>query len=153
MGKSKNSNFVQFDRGVMRQHRALIKKSALAAEVLTFLLEGMDNNNAVICSYRVLEEITGYSRRSLSRAVSILKKDKWIQSIKVGTANAYLVNSSAFWTTFNNGKQYSQFSATVIASETEQNTKGVKPEDVKLKKIAMYEKKEKPKPLKLKEAS
>jgi hypothetical protein len=131
----KNVNFVQFDRRAMSSHRQLILKSQLGAAILDLFIEKMNTNNAIVCSYRVLEEITGYSRASIGRALKVLKDDNWVQSIKIGSAHAYIVNSAAFWTTYANGKQYSMFHATVIASAEEQKQSLDELKDIKLKKV------------------
>jgi len=135
----KNLNFVQFDRRAMRQHRELIRKSPLAAEILSFLIESMDRTNAIICSYKVLQEITGYKRSSIANAIKILKDDLWIQFIKIGTANAYVVNSAAFWTTHANGKNYSYFHASVIATASEQEQTLQQLQNIKLQRIPIFD--------------
>jgi len=135
----KNLNFVQFDRRVMRAHRELIRKSPLAAEILSFLTESMDRTNCLVCSYKVLQEITGYSRPAVARAIKVLKDDLWIQAIKIGNANAYLVNSAAFWTTSATGKSYSQFHATIIAAASEQEQTVQQLHNVKLKRVPVFD--------------
>ena len=47
----------------------LIRKSPVAYQVLRFLAKEMDNYNAIICSFKVMEETLGYSRQTLSAAV------------------------------------------------------------------------------------
>lgn len=116
----KNLNFVQWDKRVMKQYRILLKKSALAAQILSLFTEYMDKNNAIVISYLTLEELIGYSRPTLSKAIKVLKEDNWIQVLKSGNANVYIVNSAAFWQTWANKKEYSKFHATVIISESEQ---------------------------------
>jgi hypothetical protein len=137
----KNLNFVQFSRGAMRQHRELIRKSPLAAEILDFMVESMDRSNILVCSYKVLEEITGYKRRSIAYAVKILKDDLWIQAIKIGNVTAYAVNSAAFWTTHANSKSYSIFHATVIAAASEQEQTLEQLQNVKLKRVPVWDRK------------
>jgi len=129
----KNLNFVQIDRRVMASHRELMISSPVAAVILSALTEYMDKGNAIVISYSTLQEITGYSRASVGKAISKLKKDNWIQAIKIGTANVYLVNSAAFWTASNKGKYFSKFHATVIASANEQSLEIDKLKAVKLK--------------------
>ena len=124
----------------MAPHRALIKKSPLAAWILDFFVEYMDKSNAIVCSYNVLQEVSGYKRSSVAPAVKVLKDDKWVQAIKVGTANAYVVNSVAYWTTYANGKQYSQFHATILAAATEQDANTMS--TVKLKRVPIWDKQE-----------
>lgn len=130
----KNQDFVQFSRKVMAAHRQLIKTSPVAAEVLSLLVESMNKQNAVVCSYKFLMEVTGYSRTTLHRAIKLLQEEKWMQIVKLGTANAYVINSAAFWSSHANGKQYSVFHATVIAAASEQDKSIDDMRGIKLKK-------------------
>jgi DNA-binding transcriptional ArsR family regulator len=116
-----NTNFVQVERSYLKNGRTLTRKSPLASEILMYLIEHMNKrDNAVVCSYQVLTETTGVSRRSVARAIKVLKDDNWIDAVKIGNATAYAVNARAFWRNARNQKRYAIFSATVIASETEQ---------------------------------
>ncbi|OSK13644.1 replication protein [Escherichia coli M056] len=78
--------------------------------------------NAVVCSYATLTEVTGYSRRSVATAIKILKDDRWIQVVKVGNASAYCINEKVIWQAGRNQRKYAIFSATVVASESEQES-------------------------------
>lgn len=131
----KNLNFVQFDRRSMAAHRALIRKSPLAAELLTLFAELMDRKNALVISYRAMEEITGYKRSSIGKAIKVLKEGKWVQALRVGSASAYVVNSCAFWSTWANGKSYSHFSAAVVLSAEEQKDSVEKMKSIKLQRM------------------
>lgn len=116
-----NYNFVQVSRSYLKQWRQLTSKNSLASEILMYLVEHMGRtSNAVICSYATLIEITGYSRTSIAKAIKLLKDDNWIDTIKVGSATAYGVNERVFWQAGRNQRKYAYFSATVVASESEQ---------------------------------
>ncbi|HBN1858849.1 TPA: replication/maintenance protein RepL [Escherichia coli] len=117
-----NFNFVQLSRSYLKQLRNLARKSPIAHEILYYLVEHMGKTtNAVICSYATLCEITGVSRPTVGRAIKLLKDDNWIDTVKVGNANAYCVNEKVFWQAGRNQRKYAIFSATVIASESEQD--------------------------------
>ncbi|EFP2198658.1 replication/maintenance protein RepL [Escherichia coli] len=117
-----NFNFVQLSRNYLKQLRNLARKSPIAHEILYYLVEHMGKTtNAVICSYATLCEVTGVSRPTVGRAIKLLKDDNWIDTVKVGNANAYCVNEKVFWQAGRNQRKYAIFSATVIASESEQD--------------------------------
>jgi len=123
MPNSANYNFIQLGRGYLRHMRALARKSPLAHEMLYYLIEHMGRTtNAVVVSYATLGEVTGASRASVGRAIKILKDDNWVDTVKIGSATAYCVNARAFWQSGRNQKKYAIFSATVIASESEQES-------------------------------
>jgi hypothetical protein len=94
----------------------------MAHEILYYLVEHMGRTtNAVVCSYRTLCEVTGSSRPTVGRAIKLLKDESWIDTIKIGNANAYCVNERVFWQAGRNQRQYAIFSATVIAAASEQD--------------------------------
>ena len=122
---NENTNFVQLNRNYLKNWRELVKKKPLAAEIMFFLVEKVSTNiggtNAVVCSYAVLQEITGYGRSSVAAALRLLKKEKFIEIIKVGSTHAYAINSRVVWRGAGNGKQYAIFNATVVSSSSEQD--------------------------------
>lgn len=118
-----NFDFVQVSRQYMKQMRQLARKSPVAHELLYYFVEHMGKTtNAVIVSYATLMEITGVSRPTVGRAIKTLKDDNWVDTIKVGNATAYCVNARAFWQAARNQKHYAKFQATVIASESDQES-------------------------------
>lgn len=117
-----NFDFVQVSRGYLKDWRALTKKNPLATEILMYFVEHMGRTtNAVVCSYDTLCDITGVSRRTVARAISLLKKESWVDAVKIGNATAYAINARVFWQASRNKKRFAIFSATVIASEKEQD--------------------------------
>ena len=78
------------------------------------------SNNAVVCSYKTFMQITGYSRPTIGRAIKLLKSSSFIDTVKVGSATAYCVNEKVAWQTSGHLRKYALFSATVIASDFEQ---------------------------------
>lgn len=116
----KNRNFVQVEKRAFKDLRGLIDRSPVAAKLLLIMGEKMNKQNALLCSFKTLCEITGLSRSTLSAAVSLLKSECWIEVIKIGTANAYIVNSRVFWQSYGNLK-HATFNATIVASSSEQD--------------------------------
>lgn len=135
-----NVDFVQLSRKYLRNWRELIKTNALAAELMMFLVEKAttrgNTTNAIVCSYKVLEEISGYSRASVARAIKILKDGNWIQAVKIGNAHAYALNEKVVWREANNKRQYAIFSATVVSAASEQEA-GFIDDKSKLNRVPM----------------
>ncbi|KAB1400885.1 hypothetical protein F8150_22735 [Salmonella enterica subsp. enterica serovar Schwarzengrund] len=50
-----------------------------------------------------------------------LKEHNWVEVIKVGTANAYVINSRVLWQSHGD-KKLTHFHATIVASSDEQDT-------------------------------
>lgn len=140
-----NSNFVQLSRSYLQQMRKLARKSPIAHEILYYLVEHMGRTtNAVVCSYTTLCEVTGVSRPTVGRAIKLLKEDNWIDTVKIGNANAYCVNERVFWQAGRNQRKYAIFSATVIASASEQENDYVEKAKQKMTYIPIIESKDIP---------
>ena len=138
-----NYNFVQVSRGYLAQMRKLARKSPVANEILLYLVENMGRTtNAVVCSYKTLQEETSLSRTSVANAIKLLKEENWIDAIKIGNATAYCVNERVFWQAGRNQRKYAIFSATVIASASEQESDYHKKAATKLTHIPFIEHKE-----------
>lgn len=139
--KSKNLDFVQVQRSELRAIADLGSKSALALELLMVLAQAMDKQNAVMISFKAMQDILNKSRPTLDRAIRLLKQENWIQVVKVGTANAYVLNSSVFWTGRSDQKMAS-FNAKVITTFKEQDKDVRENPDVSLKRIPLLSKSE-----------
>ena len=130
----KNMDFVQVSRSEMRAIADLGAKSSLSLEILMMLAQVMNKENAVMMSYETMESLTNKSKRQLSRAISLLKAEHWIQVVKVGTANAYVLNNAVFWT-HRGDKKYATFSAKVVTTLDEQDKDLRRSPTVKLQRV------------------
>ena len=118
----------------------LMRKSPIAYMVLRFLAKEMDNYNAVMCSYKVLEEALGYKRNALSKAVNLLKEHKYIDVKKSGISNIYFINKALYWKSWGKNYKYAEFGVKIIIAESEQEKedngmKNVKSEKIKQLKV------------------
>src|SRR5699024_661548 len=75
--------------------------------------------NAVTVSNEALAKILGMSTRTISRATKHLKDNHYVQVIKIGTTNTYVVNEQVAFAG-SAGQRKAVFSATVVAHESEQ---------------------------------
>lgn len=99
----------------------LMKQSSDAYCIMDFLASKMDNYNAVICSYRVMQEVFGYSQATIARAIKLLKEHKYIDVKKSGTSNIYMLNKHLYWNSWGTNYIYAEFDAKVIISASEQD--------------------------------
>jgi hypothetical protein len=129
----KNWQFLQIEKASLREFRRLADQSPNALKVLLVIAEKMNRENALMVSRATLCEITGLSSATLTRAVALLRDEKWIQIIKVGTSNVYRVNSKAFWQS-SGDKKYASFRATILAAEHEQEEKW---DEIELKRFPL----------------
>ncbi|OWJ88956.1 helix-turn-helix domain-containing protein [Paracoccus yeei] len=118
-----SGHFVQTDRATHEAWMQLTIQAPKASAVLHLLANRVGEHNAVVASYPVLAEISGLSISTIRRAISTLIEGNWIEVRRLGpssTVNAYVLNDRVVWTRARNDLRYSLFSATVLASETEQ---------------------------------
>ena len=99
----------------------LMKKSPIAYCIMDFLASNMDHFNAVICSYKVMQEVFGYSRAAISEAIKLLKEHKFIEVKKTGTSNIYMINKQLYWNSWGTNYAYAEFGANIIISASEQD--------------------------------
>ena len=99
----------------------LIAHSPAAYRIFRFLVTNMDNYNAVICSYKVMQEKFGYGQATVARAVKLLKDHNYIQIAKSGTSNVYMINKHLYWNSWGTNYAYAEFDAKIIISASEQD--------------------------------
>ncbi len=113
----------------------LVNISPLAFNIFMFLTKHMDNYNAVMCSYKVMQEQFGISKDTIRRAIKVLKDYKFLEIYKSGTSNVYCLNKNIVWSSWGTNHKYAKFGANIILSESEQPKKKTKSEKVKQVKI------------------
>ncbi|WP_162505719.1 MarR family transcriptional regulator [Candidatus Arsenophonus triatominarum] len=116
-----SANFVQVSRSAMKEMRKLQDRSGLSLKILILLGEKMNRQNSIIISQKALCQLLEVSRQSIHKAVKILEQERWIKILKIGTANAYIVNEKVFWCSDTKNRRYATFSANIITTEAEQD--------------------------------
>lgn len=120
----------------------LIANSPAAYRIFKFLISHMDHYNAVICSYKVIQEKFGYGQATVARAVKLLKEHNFISVVKSGTSNVYMINKGLYWNSWGTNYAYAKFDANVIISASEQDEavqKTVKLQEKKRREILIKE--------------
>jgi len=117
--EKKNKNFVMMFRDHMPEMRWLMQKNGTAASMLNFIMEHMDNKNALMCSYEVFIDYFEISKDTVRRYIKLLYDNGFIDILKSGTSNVYIVNQSVVWNSWNNQKQYCAFDGNILVSKTE----------------------------------
>lgn len=99
----------------------LMKESSDAYCVMDFLASNMNRYNAVICSYKVMQEKLGYSQATVARAIKLLREHNYIDVKKTGTSNIYMLNKKLYWNSWGANYAYAEFGANIIISASEQD--------------------------------
>jgi len=118
--KKNTSDFVQITRAYLADIGKLARRSPIACDLLHFLTQRMTRQNAIVVSQSTLAEVLNCSKASITTAVTLLRNENWVQVVKIGQSNGYLVNSRVAWRSHQD-KRYGYFGADVIVSETEQS--------------------------------
>ena len=99
----------------------LALKYPKARAILDFLVQQMDNHNAVMCSYKVLSEMLDVSSETIRRSIKVLKEKGFIAVFKSGASNVYAVNDDLYWKSYGKNIWQSKFPANVVLSLSEQD--------------------------------
>lgn len=114
------SKWTQLNNEHTKDLMTLAVKYPRAHAVLYFLVDQMDNKNAVIVSINTMAELMGVSRQTISNSIKILKDTNFIDIHKTGHSYVYSINNSVFWKSYQKNREYAKFSAKVIISSEEQ---------------------------------
>jgi len=117
---SKNKDFFQMSEKFGSLFRELNSKNHKAMNLLMFLLEHMNNRNALIVSRDTLSEVLNVSKPTVDRRIKFLKDNMLISIARTGSSSVYYVNSVIAWKSSKDKRQYAQFTAEVFVSKSEQ---------------------------------
>ena len=115
----KNGNFVQFYRNNMKAVTVLANENHTAFQIFMIICEHMDGYNALMASYQVFMDYTGKSKDTIRKAVKHLYDKGFVDILKSGTSNVYIINQDVAWTSYGNQKKFSKFNGNILVSESE----------------------------------
>jgi hypothetical protein len=106
-----------------RAHQALWrlgKKSPSAVLIVHFLSSRMNRGtNAVVISLDAISKLMGLSKKTVQNSVKALETGKFIQILKTGKSNVYVLNHQVAWQG-SRGARFASFGAELVISEQEQ---------------------------------
>lgn len=134
--ESKNGDFVQFSREYL-QNVAQISRygNQTALELFMFICEHMDGYNALMASYQVFMDYTEKSKSTCIRAIKWLYDNGFVDILKSGTSNVYIINQQVAWTSYANQRKYCKFSGNVLISAAENKDWFYRNQHDKVKKL------------------
>ena len=115
------SRWTQFNNEHTKELMMLAMKYPKAHAILYFLVDQMDNYNACICSYKVMQEVLGCGQATIARNIKVLKDLGFLAILRSGNANVYTINDKVYWKSWGNNRKYSKFPANVVLSMSEQD--------------------------------
>ena len=115
-----SGGYYMMSRSAEKSLRILQKENSTASLIFSVIREHMQiGTNAVTISNDALALILSISKRTVIRAVKHLKDKKYVQVIKVGTSNTYVVNERVAFAG-SVGQRKAVFSSTIVAYESDQ---------------------------------
>lgn len=117
--EKKNLNFIQLYRDNMPELRWLMANHNFASSLLFFIIEHMDNKNALACSYSTFEDYFEKSKMTIYRGIKVLEENGFLSVLKMGTSNVYLVNEDLAWTDSNDKKKFAKYDGKILVSKKE----------------------------------
>lgn len=112
---------MNYDDDAYKADDFLVANSPTAYRIFKFLIANMDKYNAVIVSYKVLQQVFGYGQATVARAIKFLKDHNYIEVVRTGGANVYTVNKYLYWNSWGTNYAYAEFDARVIITASEQD--------------------------------
>jgi len=111
----------------------LMRRNRWAAELILTLITRMEPGGAgvVVASRETMRELLGCSMPTVDRAMRIIIDEGWAQRIKIGGAHALAINSRVAWIGPRGDLPHAVFSATVIASRSEQDAIALNPPPIR----------------------
>ena len=134
--KSPYRSFMQVNMEAYKTEDWLIKESPSAYRVLRFISYNMDNYNALVCSYQVMQEALGYGTATIARSIKLLKEHRFIMTAKSGSTNVYFLNRELYWKSYGKNFARAEFGAKIIITASEQDNEL---QEASRKMVAMME--------------
>lgn len=132
-------NWVQVNRKTTLILMEVAKKSPYAVQIWNFFTAYIDGQNAIMVSYKTMQEILNISRATISRGVKLLQEAGLLYTYKSGNANVYILNPESVWSRWGKEKSYCKFPATIVMSLSEQEKATQKIIKEKLNRVSYKE--------------
>lgn len=125
--------WAQLNLEAAEELRGLMRRSRWAAELVLALIQRMipGAGGVVVCSRVAMAEMLGCSIPTTDRALKVLINEGWVQRMKIGGASALAINSRVVWVGDRGDLPMAVFSATVIATRSEQDAIALNPPPLK----------------------
>ena len=123
------AHFAMVEKTALYNLDELMRQDMQAARLVVSLIRLMEpgSGGVVVISRASMAELLGVSLPTVQRALKTLVDGHWVHRIKIGGAYALAVNKAVAWVGPRGQLSHAVFSATVIASRSEQDAVGLDP--------------------------
>ena len=121
--------WAQIEMRAIEGLQELMRAAPKSAELMLCLIRHMQpgSGGIVVVSRETMRELLGCSMPTVARALRVLIEDGWVQRMRIGSAHALAINDRVAWVGARGEMQHAVFSATVIASRSEQDAIALAP--------------------------
>lgn len=117
---NKLQGWLQSDKAAHKAMWMLGVKHPTALAVLHFMVSKMQRGtNGVVISASALAKQMGISTRTVQATIAVLRDSKFVQVLKSGNTNVYIINSQVAWQG-ERGRRFASFNAQITVDEQEQ---------------------------------
>ncbi len=117
---NKSQGWLQSDKAAHQAMWKLGVKHPLALAVLHFMVARLSRGtNGIVISAATLSRQMGISPRSVQKTITVLRDCKFVQVLKSGNVNVYIINSRVAWQG-ERGMRHASFNAQILVDEAEQ---------------------------------
>jgi hypothetical protein len=117
---NKSQGWLQSDKAAHQAMWKLGVKHPMALAVLHFMVSKLSRGtNGVVISAAALSKQMGIAPRTVQNTIAILRDCKFVQVLKSGNVNVYIINSRVAWQG-DRGARFASFNAQILVDESEQ---------------------------------
>lgn len=118
---NRTQGWVQTDKKAHQAMWQLGIKHPMALSVLHFMVSRLNKGtNGVVISAAALAKQMGIAPRTVQSTITILRDCKFVQVLKTGNTNIYIINAHVAWQG-ERGSRFASFNAEIIVDEKEQD--------------------------------
>lgn len=135
---SGSMTFAMVEKEALKNLDELMVQDMQAARLAVMLIRLMEAGSAgvVVISRASIQEMLNISQSTAARAIRALVKGKWVHRVRISGAYAFAINESIAWVGSRKNKTHAVFSATVVASRSEQDQHSLSSPELKKLPIA-----------------
>jgi AraC-like DNA-binding protein len=122
-------HFAMVEKEALHNLDSLMREDMNAARLIISLIRLLEpgNGGVVVISRKTIQELLNVSESTVARCLRTLSSGGWVQRMRIGGAYALAVNKAVAWVGPRGEMDRAVFSATVVASRSEQDEAALNP--------------------------
>lgn len=127
------AHFAMVEKQALHNLDSLMREDMNAARLIVSLIRLLEpgSGGVVVISRKTIQELLGVSESTVARCLRTLSNGGWVQRMRIGGAYALAVNKTVAWVGPRGEMERAVFSATVVASRSEQDEEALNPPALK----------------------